>query len=156
MIQIQSKNYSHLDINHELLEASIQTTLSEFQRTDVDITLRLTDDTEMSSLNRIYRGIDKPTDVLSFNQDFTDPETGHYYLGDIVISVETARTQAYDHGHSLNKECTFLVVHGTLHLLGFDHDTPEKTTEMWKIQEMLFNQVKSKFLEIQNEEPKEH
>jgi probable rRNA maturation factor len=147
MILVQNENHLYLDINQEMLEAAILLALSEFNQADVDLTLRLTDDTEMTSLNRAYRGLAETTDVLSFNQDIVDPETGCYYLGDIIISLEKAQSQALDHGHSLSEECTLLAIHGTLHLLGFDHDTPERTAEMWKMQEKLFDQVTSKFLE---------
>lgn len=147
MIQIQKEYFPAHEIDEQMLAEAMHATLFEFKRTEADITLRLTDDAEMTSLNLAYRGIDETTDVLSFNQDFVDPETGQYYLGDIVISIETAKQQAQDHNITLNEECTFLAIHGTLHLLGFDHDTPENKAEMWKMQEMLFNKIKSNFME---------
>ncbi|MFN2305188.1 MAG: rRNA maturation RNase YbeY [Anaerolineales bacterium] len=148
MIQIQNDSNLHRDINEKLLKSAIQTTLSEFKQTEVDLTLRLTNDAEMLPLNRTFRGIDLTTDVLSFNQDFTDPETGRFYLGDIIISIERALEQAPKQDHTLNEECTYLAIHGILHLLGFDHDTPQKTAEMWKIQENIFNQVITKSSEM--------
>ena len=79
---------------------------------------------------------------MSFNQDFQDPETGHYYLGDILISIPKAAVQAADHGHSLEDEITFLSIHGTLHLLGYDHYTEEEKAIMWPLQDKIFTQIK--------------
>ncbi len=76
-----------------------------------------------------------------FNQDLLDPETGLTYLGDILISVPTAAKQAVGQGHSLALECAFLAIHGTLHLLGYDHYDPEEKAEMWTLQERIFNAI---------------
>lgn len=89
---------------------------------DAELSLVLCDDAFIHPLNRDYRGKDRPTDVLSFPQregdhaDIDDP-----LLGDVVISVETAARQAIEHGHSLDRELAVLLVHGILHLLGYDH-----------------------------------
>lgn len=76
-------------------------------------------DHEIRSLNRQYRGKDKPTDVLSF--PLAD-ELHPFLLGDVVISVETAARQAQRRGHSLREELQILLIHGILHLLGYDHE----------------------------------
>jgi probable rRNA maturation factor len=125
------------NLDCDLLERAIQTTLERHDRPDVDVTLQLTDDESMQVLNHAYRGIDATTDVLAFYQAFVDPETDRLYLGDIIISVETAQLQAVENKHSLNKECTLLTVHGTLHLLGYDHHDPQEKDEMWAIQEKI-------------------
>ncbi len=88
-----------------------------------ELTLRLTDRAEMHALNRTWRGIDQPTDVLSFSAledgwDHTEPEL---YLGDLVIGVEIAQAQAQLEGHDLETELAWLASHGLLHLLGWDH-----------------------------------
>lgn len=101
---------------------------------DADLTVVLTDDAQLHDLNRNYLDVDAPTDVLSFPSDQTDPQTGHRYLGDILISVPRAVRQAEGAGHAVEAEVQLLVVHGILHLLGHDHaEAPEKA-RMWKAQ----------------------
>ncbi|BAZ49612.1 hypothetical protein NIES4103_22240 [Nostoc sp. NIES-4103] len=108
-----------------------------------EIGLRLTDDTEIQSLNAQYRHQDKPTDVLAFaalEVDFPQsPEMSAdpLYLGDIVISVNTAQRQAQQQGHSLPTELAWLATHGILHLLGWDHPDEESLMEMLKQQVIL-------------------
>ena len=99
-----------------------------------EVSVLITDDTEIHNINREFRGIDKPTDVLSFPmQDFpmpgqiatcaceVDPETGLLPLGDIILSSERVEKQAREHGQSRERETAFLTVHSVLHLLGYDH-----------------------------------
>jgi probable rRNA maturation factor len=144
-IQLQNSSANLPEVNLDLLHLAIELTLRRFNRSDVDITLRLTDDTEMKMLNRMYRNEEKTTDVLSFNEDYTDPETGQFYLGDIVISINQAAIQAANQDHSLDEECAFLAIHGTLHLLGFDHYEPKEKAEMWSLQDELFKEVLASF-----------
>lgn len=99
-----------------------------------NMTIMLTDDSQLRLLNRDYLGIDAPTDVLSFPSDETDPETGKSYLGDIIISVPRAAQQAVAAGHTMEAEAQLLVVHGTLHLLGHDHADAEEKALMWQAQ----------------------
>ena len=91
----------------------------------------------IQQLNKDYRGISSPTDVLSFEQNFIDPETETFYLGDIIISIEQAQKQAHQAQHSLLSECALLAIHGTLHLLGFDHTSAEEEKAMWEEQNNL-------------------
>ncbi len=88
---------------------------------DVDITIILTDDAQIHELNKQYRGIDAPTDVLSFPSGDTDPDSNRLYLGDVVISYPRAQAQAEAEGHPVEAELQLLVVHGVLHLSGYDH-----------------------------------
>lgn len=105
------------------------------EKAEVDVTI--VDDEEIHELNRQYRGMDKPTDVLSFALDEgeeDEPELiggpeEHLY-GDIIISAETALRQAEEYGHGLEREMTYLAVHGMFHLLGYDHMTEEDKAEM--------------------------
>ncbi len=105
------------------------------EEAEVDVTI--VDDEEIHELNRQYRGMDKPTDVLSFALDEgeeDEPELiggpeEHLY-GDIIISAETALRQAEEYGHGLEREMTYLAVHGMFHLLGYDHMTEEDKAEM--------------------------
>ena len=94
----------------------------------VDVTL--ISDTEIRELNRIHRGIDKVTDVLSFPMPNEVDPTGRVFLGDVLISKKRAEEQAGDYGHSLERELAFLTVHGALHLLGYDHETERERAEM--------------------------
>ena len=97
--------------------------------TEVDITI--VDDEEIHQLNRDYRGVDRPTDVLSFALDEDDEDEPEllegqlHLLGDIIISAETATRQAEEFGHGLEREIVYLAVHGLLHLLGYDHMVEE-------------------------------
>jgi len=98
-----------------------------------EVNVLITSDREIQSINNQTRGIDKPTDVLSFpmfefrpgrfeaDESFSDPETGRIFLGDIVISLERIVAQAERFGHSREREMSYLVIHSTLHLLGYDH-----------------------------------
>jgi len=147
MIDIQMNSTDSPVVNADLLQLAITATLEKFNRTEVDLTLRLTNDTEMSLLNQTFRDEPKTTDVLSFNEDYTDPETGRFYLGDIVVSIDQAAVQAASQGHSLDAECAFLAIHGTLHLLGFDHYDPEEKARMWAAQDDLFQTIMVNFKE---------
>ena len=100
-------------------------------KNDAEVSLTFTDNEGIRALNSEFRGIDKPTDVLSFpltdyegsEFPFDEPELS---LGDIVISLERARAQAEEFGHSYEREAAFLAVHSVLHLLGYDHETGEE------------------------------
>lgn len=124
----------------ELLAGACRRALEQEGWTDAEVSVVLTTDEEIRELNLEYRGIDSPTDVLSFplweNGDpgqVIDPDTASrsvapgepVALGDIVISLPRAVAQAEEYGHSLRRELAFLTVHGTLHLLGYDHVTQE-------------------------------
>jgi probable rRNA maturation factor len=102
---------------------------------EAEVSLLLVDNQRIHELNREYRGVDRPTDVLSFalqeeTEEEPDAELEDDMLGDIVISVQRAREQAADYGHSFEREIIYLAVHGTLHLLGYDHEDDEDKKEM--------------------------
>ena len=100
-----------------------------------EVSVTLTNNEYIHTLNKEYRGIDRPTDVLSFalneseEPDMVDGPAVNV-LGDLIISVERAEEQAADYGHSLRREVAFLTVHGMLHLLGYDHMEDEEREEM--------------------------
>jgi probable rRNA maturation factor len=110
---------------------------------EYELSLRLTDDRDIHTLNQQYRHQDNPTDVLAFaTLDAPPPahlsiQTLPIYLGDIVISVETAQRQAIEQGHSLATELAWLATHGLLHLLGWDHPDELALTEMLDQQRSL-------------------
>lgn len=100
----------------------------------------LTDDKTIRELNRAYREKDKPTDVLSF--PISEEVGGWTVLGDIVISVDTAKRQAEYIGHSLEEEIKRLLVHGFLHLLGYDHELgKEEEREFFKLEEGILSSL---------------
>ena len=138
MIDFQFDSIANVELDSKRLIQAVIKTLDILKKPDMDITLRLIDDDEMHQLNQTFRGEDKTTDVLSFNQDIQDPETGRFYLGDILISVPKASNQAEEHAHSLEDEITFLSIHGTLHLLGYDHYTEDEKAIMWPLQDKIF------------------
>jgi len=129
---------------------------SEYENAEVG--LLLVDDKTIHQLNKDYRGVDRPTDVLSFalrEQTEEEPEIcwdslddseqikpyEDLVLGDIVISVERARSQAAEYGHSLGREMVYLAVHGALHLLGYDHCTDEDRALMREKEEQIMNKL---------------
>ena len=111
-----------------------------------EISVTFTDNEGIQAINRLYREIDAPTDVLSFPMlDFDDMDNTS--IGDIVISLERAEAQAQEYGHSFEREVAFLTVHSMLHLLGYDHvDSDDEELEMRRrqtaIMEMLGLAVK--------------
>ena len=125
----------------KLLEEAVEQVLkTEGYSPEAEVGIALIDDEEIRSYNKVYRGIDSPTDVLSFPQSEGDgpyeTPAGECLLGDIVISLERAALQAEEYGHSLAREVTYLVVHGLYHLLGYDHDTPDQKDTMRAREEM--------------------
>ena len=113
------------------ISSAIRELLSTEHDGNVEVSVLLCDDAEMRVLNHEYRGIDSPTDVLSFAQEDTEPTPeGRVLLGDVVISSETAARQGEQHGHGIETEAVLLGLHGTLHLLGYDDDTEGNLSEM--------------------------
>lgn len=107
------------------------TILSHLELKSAELSCVLCDDKFIQNLNKAYRGKNKPTDVLSFSMNEGEPLSGNAdVLGDIVVSVETAIRQGEALGHSLLEETTSLVIHGLLHLLGYDHQRPKDENEM--------------------------
>lgn len=108
---------------------------SAVTKPDAEVSVAFVDDAHIHELNRDYRGVDRPTDVLSFAMD-EEPDEAGALLGDIAVSLETALKQAVEYGHSSDREIGFLVVHGTLHLLGFDHEDEDDGKVMRELEEL--------------------
>ena len=125
---------------------------------DCEINLILTDDAGIQKLNLEHRGLDKPTDVLSFplltpedhkdyallearQEDFFNPETGELVLGDIVLSLDRVAEQAEAYGHSAMREYAFLIAHSMLHLFGYDHMTPKEAASMENKQRKILDRL---------------
>ena len=121
---------------------------------DCEVSVLLTDNEGIHELNRDYRGVDRPTDVLSFpanelspgefDADLCerDPETGRVFLGDMAISLEKCEAQAEEFGHSFERELMYLMVHSTLHLLGYDHvDEAEMKRQMRGREDVIMSRL---------------
>ena len=120
---------------------------------DAEVSVTFTDDDGIREINREHRDIDRPTDVLSFPMlefdengnaadDFDTNENGYIMLGDIVISLERAKRQAEEYGHSLVRETAFLTAHSMLHLLGYDHvNGVEEEALMFRRQEEILTKL---------------
>jgi probable rRNA maturation factor len=129
-------------IHPDLLERAALAVLDlQSASPDVEFTIVITDDAEIQQLNSQFLGIDSPTDVLSFPSDEIDPETQLHYLGDIIISYPTALRQAENVHESIQDEIQLLVIHGVLHLLGFDHAEPDEKREMWENQQNALDRL---------------
>lgn len=140
MIYIESNSPISLDL--DALQRAAHLTLEMHSvPADAELAIVLSDDAQLQALNRDYLGIDAPTDVLSFPASELDPETGARYLGDILISVPRAAAQAEARGHSLIAEAQLLVVHGVLHLLGYDHAESEEKAQMWAAQAQVLERL---------------
>jgi probable rRNA maturation factor len=109
--------------------------------TEPEVTLQVTNDHTIQEFNLQYRGIDEVTDVLSFENAFTDPESGESYLGDILISFETAKRQADLRELDLMAELEMLLVHGILHLAGMDHALQTEWQEMSALQDAILTEL---------------
>jgi probable rRNA maturation factor len=150
---------SHTDVANTLIPSEtwqswfqqwLQSLQSEVPKADAyELSLRLTDDAEIQTFNAQYRHKDQPTDVLAFAALEVDcpplpielMESQPLYLGDIVISIDTAQRQAQQQNHSLQIELAWLAAHGLLHLLGWDHPDEDTLIQMLNQQETLLQQI---------------
>lgn len=112
-------------------------TLSALGRPRNEVSVLLVNDRAIRRLHKAYLKYDYPTDVLAFPQQVGSPSPQAHLLGDVVISVETAARQAKEHGHSLSHELALLLIHGILHLFGYDDTTPAGHRRMWAKQATL-------------------
>lgn len=137
------------DFDYEKLAGEVVSFAMEHENFpyEAEVNLTLTDNEGIHEINKMYRNIDTPTDVLSFPmlsytlagdfsaleegyEDNFNPDTGEIMLGDIIISIERVREQAKEYGHSERREYAFLIVHSMLHLFGYDHMTEEEAAVM--------------------------
>ena len=102
-----------------------------------ELTVVVSDDAQIQSLNNTFLGVDAPTDVLAFPSGEIDLDAGQLYLGDVIISCQHAQAQADAGGHTLEQEMQLLTVHGVLHLLGYDHAIDSEKTKMWIVQDEI-------------------
>ena len=146
---------NQVDCRCEEIECAIEPFVEVAQQTltllgleDVELSLLLCDDAFILPLNRDYRGKDRPTDVLSFSQrEEGDPDDP--VLGDVIISIERAQEQADERGHALGVELALLLVHGILHLLGYDHEEEEEAEEMEAKEREILAQISVDWSSVQ-------
>ncbi len=136
---------SRLDLG--LLKARARAVLSALRRSRAELSLALVDDVQMRELNRDHRSIDRPTDVLSFSLlSGEHAEFRGALLGDVVISLETARRQARQRHRSFDEEVTRLLIHGALHLVGHDHEETEERRLMRREERRIWQLLKRQVL----------
>lgn len=159
---IDFENESNMDLGFDFFEVAdlvISSTLDYMDCPyEAQVSLLLTDDEEIHRMNLEHRQIDRPTDVLSFpmvqydvpgdfsileedGTDCFDPDSGELMLGDIVISLDRVQAQAKEYGHSFKREYAFLITHSMLHLMGYDHMTPEEAGEMERLQKEILEKI---------------
>ena len=135
MSYIGIQNEHQYTINEALIHRAIQSVINRHEvSTETAITVVFTTNEAVQKLNKQHRNVNAPTDILSFPANplppgIADSETT--YAGDLIIAYPYARIQAEKLNHSLDDSLALLVIHGTLHLLGYDHDNPESRAEMW-------------------------
>lgn len=129
--------------DRHLFEARAGTLLQELGHAASELSVSLVSDEEMAAMNGRYRGVDRPTDVLSFSLLEGDHAEFHGdLLGEVVIDVEFAARQAASLAHSLDSEMTRLLIHGTLHLLGYDHQEEDDARTMEALEETLWEALR--------------
>ncbi len=116
---------------------------THFAKTNWQVSISLDTDEAVRKLNREFRQLDATTDVLSFEGNYLDAETGFNHIGDIIISIPQTIKQAEAAGHSVEEELALLLVHGLLHLDGYDHANPVDKEKMWKIQNQLLSEMQT-------------
>ncbi len=149
MIDLQITEPLETQVSPDALLTAVQAALNYHDPAlDVNLTVAVDTDETLRALNLQYRGINAPTDVLSFNADEIDPETGQTYLGDILISYDRALAQAEKAGHPVQNELQLLAVHGTLHLLGYDHSQEDEKQRMWAAQTEILERIGCRILQL--------
>lgn len=143
-VQVQVEETFVASVSADWLGSVAQATLAAAGHRTGTLTVVVTHDEVLRALNRDFLGIDAPTDVLSFGgeaPDFVNPPSADVYLGDVVIAYPKAEAQASAAGHPIEAELALLVVHGVLHLLGYDHIRPEDKVAMWGRQAEILSQL---------------
>ncbi len=158
---VENETGAKFDFDIEELARSVAEAVlkSENCSYNVEISLTITDDDGIHEINKEFRNIDKPTDVLSFptisydepgdfsviegeqKVDLLDPDTGNISFGDIVINENRVRSQALEYGHSEKREFAFLVAHSMLHLCGYDHMEEDEAAVMERKQNEVLNSL---------------
>ena len=143
-------NYEIVDNNlykdYDYLDDVIKTTLGHENASDAYLSIIFVDNDEIQNINRTYRNIDRVTDVISFAlEDNNEEIVGERILGDIYLCIPRMKEQAIEYGHSEKRELSFLVCHGLLHLLGYDHvNNKEEEKIMFDLQDEILDSLNIK------------
>ncbi len=163
-INIEYETEKQLDLPYEDIITRVVTQAMDYEKCpyEAEVNVVLTDNESIHAINKEYREVDNPTDVLSFPmiqyetpadfdaleadmdanpQDYFNPDSGELVLGDIIISVEKVKEQAEKYGHSTTRELAFLVAHSMMHLFGYDHMEPDEAKEMERKQSEVLDQL---------------
>jgi rRNA maturation RNase YbeY len=124
-------------IDTSQLRSTANTVFSYFDKYDIELTISIVNEKTIHDLNKKFRSIDSITDVLAFSANETNPETGNTYLGDVTISYPVVVKQTKSFNHPISAEMDLLIIHGILHLLGYDHDSKEGKKKMFSLQTKL-------------------
>jgi probable rRNA maturation factor len=142
MVTIQVKRRVKLPFDKSILLRAAQTTLEATSTAENSaVSIVVGNDDLLHKLNMQYRQVDTPTDVLSFPSGEVDPDTSDVYLGDVVISLPRAHEQASAEGHPIVEEVQLLVIHGILHLLGYDHENAKDKKRMQVTQDSILTDL---------------
>ena len=133
----QYNEYGDISFDYEQIINDIIKVFEEEMQVTSDASLILVNEAKIQEINKMYRQKDYPTDVISFEDA---SEEG--YIGDIFLCVDKVYSQAKEYGHSVEREFAFLLCHGLLHLLGYDHMSEEEEKEMFKMQDVILNKTK--------------
>ena len=142
MMQYQINDEFGYSEDYDYLDSLIERVLTQEKATDSVFSIIFVDNEKIHELNKQFRGVDRPTDVISFALEDAEEEflSTIRVLGDIYISIPKMQEQAKEYVHGEKRELAFLVVHGLLHLLGYDHQTEEEEKVMFQIQEEMLNE----------------
>jgi probable rRNA maturation factor len=137
MINVIFDEFENKAINKKFIKKVAEYVLGELEKSDLEITILIVSNQKITQLNKHYRNNDYSTDVLSFNIDYEDQDSGYKYLGDVVISGEKAIEQSIEIGHDIERELAILIIHGVMHLIGYDHESHEDREKMFKTQDHI-------------------
>jgi probable rRNA maturation factor len=137
------------EVDTARLQLAAQETLDyQGKYSEADLSIVITDYKQVQALNQQFRRVDSSTDVLSFPADFIDPDTLKTYLGDVIISYPICLAQAQSANHPVDQELAILVVHGVLHLMGYDHINTKDKKQMWSLQADILKRLGYKDIKL--------
>lgn len=143
-MEYEISNLTNEKVDEKIIEDVIRATSEKLNVKDSIVSIVLVDDERIQEINKTYRNVDRPTDVISFAfmDEETNPDNGITDLGEIYISLDRAHFQSEEYGHTFKRELAFLTVHGLLHLLGYDHMEKEDEIEMFSLQDEILGILK--------------